>query len=303
VTDWKVSLKAVALGTLSGTAMGLLGFFFLTSNNQGMGGTLFLLVPVVAGFTIAMVARRPNIAVAVALLSVLCSLAILIGMGREGTLCAILALPLILGGLAIGVGIGALARKLMGSFSTNSPTTMGVLLLAGPILIVGGDRMERPTLRQPRTEVIQNSVDVNDSPEHVWANILSIDHVQADKPILMYIGLPVPQRCTLQGQGVGAKRTCYFDVGYIEETVTAWNPPYNLGLSIDRTHMPGRHWLGFESAEYKLESMGPVTRLTRTTTVISHLEPVWYWRHFERLGVESEHKYILQDVASRSAHN
>jgi hypothetical protein len=92
-------------------------------------------------------------------------------------------------------------------------------------------------------------------------------------------------------------------VGYIEETVTAWNPPYNLGLSIDRTHMPGRHWLGFESAEYKLESMGPVTRLTRTTTVISHLEPVWYWRHFERLGVESEHKYILRDVASRSAHN
>jgi hypothetical protein len=268
-----------------------------------MGNTLFLLVPVVAGFTIAMIARRSNIAVAVALLSVVSSLALLIAMGREGILCAILALPLILGGLMVGVGIGVAARKLLASSARNSPTMMGVLLLAGPILIVSGDLMKRPTLRQPRTEVIQNSVEVNNSPEHVWANILSIDHVQADKPILMYIGLPIPQRCTLQGQGVGAKRTCYFDVGYIEETVTAWNAPYNLGLSIDRTHMPGRHWLGFESADYNLESMGPLTRLTRTTTVVSHLEPVWYWRRFERLGVESEHKYILQDVAQRSAHN
>lgn len=302
MTDWKLSLKAVVLGTLSGTAMGLVAFFFLTPNNPGMGDTLFLLVPVVAGFSIAMVARRLDTAVAVALLSVIASLVILIAMGREGILCAILAFPLILAGLAVGVGIAVLTRKLLANFKT-SPTTMGILLLAGPILVVSGKHLERPTLQQPRTETIQTAVEVNDSPEHVWSNILSIDHVQADKPILMYIGLPIPQRCALQGQGIGAKRTCYFDTGYIEETVTAWNPPYYLGLSIDRTHMPGRHWLGFESAEYNLTPIGPATRLTRTTRVISHLQPVWYWRRFERLGVESEHKYILQDVASSSTHN
>lgn len=64
--------------------------------------------------------------------------------------------------------------------------------------------------------------------------------------------------------------------------------------------MPGRHWLGFERAEYRLESKRQTTVLTRITTVTSNLAPSWYWRPFERLGVESEHRYILQNVANRT---
>jgi hypothetical protein len=105
----------------------------------------------------------------------------------------------------------------------------------------------------------------------------------------------------MQGHGIGAKRTCYFNVGYIEETVTGWTPPYYLGLSIDRTHMPGRYWLEFENAEYRLQAKGHGTLLTRATTISSHLHPAWYWRRFERLGVESEHDYILRDVVLRAA--
>jgi hypothetical protein len=157
-------------------------------------------------------------------------------------------------------------------------------------------------LARPRTEVVQTAVEVNDSPEAVWHNILSIDSVQGSKPILMYVGLPIPQRCTMDGHGVGAKRTCYFNAGYIEEKVTGWNPPYSLGLSIDRTHMPGRHWLGFESAEYRLEPHGAMTLLTRRTTFFSYLHPAWYWRPLERFGVESEHTYILEDLVLRSGH-
>ncbi len=73
-----------------------------------------------------------------------------------------------------------------------------------------------------------------------------------------------------------------------------------MGLRIDRTHMPGRHWLGFETASYHLEAKASGTQLTRTTVISSHLYPAWYWRPLERLGVESEHKYLLQDVANRT---
>jgi len=300
VRDWKASLRAAAVGTISGTAIGLTAFFLLTSHQYpSMGAVLFLLVPVAAGFSIVLVARQPNSTIAAALLSVLCSLVLLIALGKEGVLCAVLAFPIIVAGLGIGAGIGVLVRKL---FVDSSATTTGILLLIGPTLIFAGERVERPILQHPRTEVIETTVEVNDSPERVWGRILSIDSVQASKPILMYIGLPIPQRCTMQGQGIGAKRTCYFNVGYIEESVTAWNAPHYLGLSIDRTHMPGRHWLGFESAEYRLEPNGRMTLLTRTTTVSSHLHPAWYWRRFERLGVESEHNYILLDVVLRAAH-
>jgi len=303
VTDWKASFRAAAVGTISGTAIGLIAFFFLTSHQYpSMGANLFLLVPVVAGFSIVLVARKPNSTVAAALLSVVCSLVLLISLGKEGVLCAVLAFPIIVAGLGIGAGIGVLVRKLCVASSANQTTTTGILLLIGPTLIFAGERIERPNLQNPRTEVIQTTVEVNNSPEEVWGQILSIDAVQARKPILMYIGLPIPQRCTIQGHGIGAKRTCYFNVGYIEETVTAWNAPYYLGLSIDRTHMPGRHWLGFERAEYSLQPNGRMTLLTRTTRISSHLYPTWYWRRFERLGVESEHDYILRDVVRRAGH-
>ncbi len=302
--NWKTPLIAAAVGAISGTAIGLAGFLFLTSRQgYSMGVSLFLLVPFVAGFSIALIARKPKSSVvAASLLSVIASLVLLIALGREGILCAILAFPIIVVGLAVGTVIGLLVRKVLIKHDWSQPTTMGIVLMIAPTVIFAGERIERPMLVHTRTEVIQTTVEVNDPPETVWARILSIDTVQANKPILMYIGLPVPQRRIMQGRGIGATRACYFNVGYIEETVTEWNPPYYLRLSIDRTHMPGRHWLGFESAEYRLQPNGRNTRLTRTTTVSSDLHPSWYWRRFERLGVESEHNYILRDIMQSAAH-
>jgi len=303
VADWNASFRATAVGALAGTTIGLLAFFFLTSGHHPtMGSVLFLMVPLVAGFSVALVARQPNSVVAAALLSVLCSLVLLIALGKEGVLCAILAFPIILAGLAIGAVIGVLFRRVLDKRAAKPTMPTGLLLLVAPLLVVAGERMERPLLECPRIETVQTTIEVNDSAEDVWRDILTIDSVQAAKPLLMYVGLPVPQRCTMRGRGLGGKRTCYFNVGYIEETVTAWNPPYYLGLSIDRTHMPGRHWLGFERAEYRLEAKQAITVLTRRTTVTSNLAPSWYWRPFERLGVASEHSYILQNVANRTRH-
>ena len=300
MTDWKASLKATGVGTLGGVAIGLAAFYYLQYRQQpGMGLVLFVLVPVVGGFCSALVARGINHAVAAAFLSVLFSLVVLIATGREGLLCALLAFPVIAVGLTLGIVLGMIARHLLDR-AKNQNVPMGMLLLLGPLLVVAGERVETPTMQQPRREVVETSVLVNAPPEQVWNNILSIDSVSASKPLLMYVGLPIPRRCALQGQGAGAKRTCYFNAGYIEETVTEWRPPYALGLSIDRTHMPGRHWLGFEHADYRLESRANSTLLTRRTVVTSHLQPAWYWSFFERLGVESEHEYVLQDVALRA---
>lgn len=296
--NWKTRLKATLVGVVTGTGIGLLAFFFLTSlQYPGMGATLFIVVPIAAGFAIRMVSDHSDAAFVTVLLSVLASLVLLIALRREGILCAILAFPIILAGLLLGVGLAALARRFILPRSGNQTTTIGMLLLVGPALVLVGERLETPSLKRPRIEIVENSVQVGQPPEAVWNSILSIDSLHASKPMLMYVGLPIPQRCKMIGKGVGAKRTCFFDVGYIEETVTEWNPPFEMGLSIDRTHMPGRHWLTFESARYELQPRGSSTTLHRTTVVTSYLRPAWYWRFFERWGVESEHRYILDDLA------
>jgi hypothetical protein len=128
--NWKVSLKAVGVGAVTGTVIGLVAFRFLTSRQYpGMGSVLFLLVPIAAGFSIAMVARKPDTTTAAAVLSVISSLVLLIALGAEGMLCAVLAFPIIAAGLFIGLGIGMLFRKLVISHFANQTTPTSMLLL------------------------------------------------------------------------------------------------------------------------------------------------------------------------------
>jgi drug/metabolite transporter (DMT)-like permease len=86
--NWRASLKAAAVGTMSGTAIGLIAFSFLTSHQHpSMGAVLFLLVPVAAGFSIVLVARTPNSAVAAVISIVFSSFARRSGK-RRSAVCA-----------------------------------------------------------------------------------------------------------------------------------------------------------------------------------------------------------------------
>src|SRR5689334_13160014 len=104
MTNWPMVWKGVGTGTLTGMAVGLMGFFLAASHAAGMGVVMFCLVPIAAGFTVGLVTPRPNKGMAAGLLAILPSLIILIAFGKEGVLCALMAAPL----LAIGVFIGVL---------------------------------------------------------------------------------------------------------------------------------------------------------------------------------------------------
>jgi hypothetical protein len=140
---------------------------------------------------------------------------------------------------------------------------------------------------------------VDAPPERVWAEIKSVESINASKPLLLKMGLPVPISCKLEGEGVGGKRTCYFDSGYIEERITEWNPPATMKLEIVAVTLPGRHWLSFKDASYEIQREGNKTHLIRKTTIISRLYPAWYWRPLEDLGVQAEHDYLFEDIARK----
>jgi hypothetical protein len=298
--NWGSIFKGLGLGTATGICVGLGGFFLgNTPKTSGMGEVMFLLVPFCAGFAIAMVTRGRNTRWAAMFLATLISLMFLVKLRYEGLLCALLAAPFLLIGLSAGAGLGYLFRRHVVERLRHQNTSTTIVFALMPAIILAGHHAEMPALNAARRERVSNSIFLQAPPQEVWANIQSIDSINAAKPLLMYFGLPVPLRCTLERKGVGAKRTCYFENGFIEEIITKWDPPYSMDLTIDRTNMPGRHWLGFESATYELRQEGSGTRLTRTTTITSHLYPVWYWRYFERLGVSSEHEYLLRDLSSR----
>ena len=300
--DWENSLKGVLVGGLTGVAVGLAGFFVAEiPATHAMGGVIFILVPFAAGFAITLVSRDMQTVSAAGILAAIASLALLIAMHMETPVCALLAFPLLFVGITLGVALGFIFHSLRAKLTGKAgPTFTSLVLLSMPLLILTGHRIELSTLTHPRQEVVTSTIRLSADPTHVWNDLRSFDSLQGKKPLLMYIGLPIPISCDMQGTGLGAKRTCYFDHGSIEETVIDWQPPNVMRLAIDRTNMPGRHWLGFEYAECTLQQDGDGTILTRNTTIISNLYPAWYWRPFERWGVSSEHNYIFSDLARRT---
>jgi len=298
--DWRNSSLGVLFGAMVGLALGLLGFYLsLNRSTNAMGPVVFLLVPLTAGFAIALVSRGVQRVSAGAVLATIVALVILIATHLEGMLCAILVLPLLFCGLMVGVLLGYFFLFLL-KRDPNNPLIMSAVVLSMPLLILAGHRVELKTLVHPRQEIVTTTIHLAADPATVWSELRSFDGLHGEKPWLMHFGLPVPQRCAMVGTGVGAKRTCYFDQGYIEETVTEWSPPNTMQLAIDRTNLPGRHWLEFETARYDLRPEKGGTSLTRSTTIVSNLYPSWYWHRFERWGVSSEHAYIFSDLARRS---
>ncbi|HSE20720.1 MAG TPA: hypothetical protein VLB68_03655 [Pyrinomonadaceae bacterium] len=39
--------------------------------------------------------------------------------------------------------------------------------------------------------------------------------------------------------------------------------------------------------------------ITRTTTITSRLSPAWYWQRLEKIGVETEHQYLFEELSKR----
>ena len=290
--------KGILFGVLAGVAVGLLGFSIATVPRMaGMGFALFYVVPVAAGFAIGIVTRGQKSAAAAGILATVITIGSLVAGGREGWICALLVLPIICLPLFIGLGLGVLFRRhiLKDQVSRGTPA---MLLL--PFVIAGAHWLERPLVDQVRSETVTTSVHVPLAPDKVWPMIENIDNIHGPKPWLMSVGLPVPVRCQLERGAVGAKRVCYFEDGTIEERVTEWAPPNRMRLRIEHTHMGIHHWMGFQDAVYELKPDGDGTLLSRTTVLESALYPAWYWRPWERLGVEQEHRYILNDVVLRA---
>jgi len=298
-TGFPAWLGAV-VGVFAGVVYGMAGFALLKiPHAEQMGAVFFLMLPFVVGASIALVTPKPfsGALLLAATGSLLICLLSLVSMHAEGVLCAILAFPLIFVPLALGVAIGIWLRKMIRPF--ESAKMNAVILMLGPVLLFGSHQLEEKNYPEPRTAVVTTTMHLSAPPEEVWRNIQSLDSLAGHKPFLMHVGLPIPQKCVLQGTAIGSKRVCYFDQGSIEESVLEWDPPRKMRLAIDRTNMPGRHWLSFNGAEYHLQADPTGTTITRTTTIRSTLRPAWYWAPFEVWGVQSEHKYLFGDLASR----
>ena len=286
-------------GVITAVVFGV-GGFLLAYNELGyMGTVLFVLVPSAAGFATALVARRRNVLMASLILGLLLCTTILLLTGFEGFVCVLMSSPLIAIGLALGAAVGWLVRTNVIDKARSSKTLTLLMMLVIPMFLMGANRTEESVWRSLRTQTVSDSLEVDAPPETVWNELKSMESITASKTFLMKIGLPVPVSCKTEGEGVGGKRTCYFQHGYIQERITEWNFPHSMKFEIVAFDVPGRPWLSFQDAGYDIQRVGNRTLITRKTTIVSRLSPAWYWRRLEAIGVHTEHEYLFEGLGNK----
>ncbi|MCA9217981.1 MAG: SRPBCC family protein [Planctomycetales bacterium] len=290
--------KAVFRGTATALFCAVLGgtLVFAGDGVSNLGLTMFLLLPAATGFVTALTTRYWKSVALSLLIAMLILMSGLVVTGLEGIVCVVMASPILIVGVMLGAVVGVLAKRLI---RTETTVSMAVAPILAGMSVFGAGAIEDSMMidADVRAETVESSITIEASPEHVWNAMIQFDEVQGRKPLLMQIGLPIPESCSMIGAGVGSERVCHFNSGFIRERVPRWDSPRHLDFEVEQVQLPGRHWLGFRRATYELAALQHGhTRVTRTTTVTSTLRPACYWRLFERLGTETEHHYILESL-------
>ncbi|MEJ0029906.1 MAG: polyketide cyclase [Bacteroidota bacterium] len=280
------------------------GLLFLMFGIAEYTTTLFTLLPITLGVAVGELSRKRWVYIGLITTGIL-FLFFMFALGLASLVCILFCLPIIAVATFIGYFITVLIMKNRKIKSTES---LNVLLLP-LILFVIAAPVETHLLPKKKKEVISvSSVQVFDStPEQVYDAIKSVDTLDAARPLLMYIDLPIPTKCVLEKEEIGGLRTCYFKPGVltngdfgsgtITEKITEMERGKILKMDVIDYNLVGRDWLGFKEAIYYFEPVeGGRCKMTRVTTYTSELTPRFYWEPLEKLGIEQEHEFVFNNI-------
>lgn len=270
-----------------------LGFAFLHFGLADYGWVFFILLPISLGIAIGAIPLRDWAYMGLATGIIIFIILLLVG-GLEGMVCVLMALPIIIPLILLGVWIN---KYLIKKGFIKPDNNQNALLL--PLLIVlFGAPFER-YFYPDKVEIVEVKTEriYPFSCAQVYDAIKSVDTLVAEKSFLMRLDLPVPNKCILEKEAVGGLRTCYFSGGTITEKITELEKAKILRMDVIDYQLTGRKWLGFKEAIYYFDAVGKDScKLTRVTSYSSVLKPRMYWEPLEKMGIEQEHAYVLESL-------
>lgn len=236
-----VKSRAGLFGVLAGVAYGLAARVLVAMNSSNVDalsvmtlGFLFI-VPVTVGYLTVHPMRAPSMKMRVFAPWLTCALVVLgsfVG-GFEGSICIILASPIMLALSSIG-GIAAVSRA--GRSQAKLP-----IALVLPWAVMGAESGMKPPVNFVTTTT---TIEIAAPPSVVWPLVVSVDSIRPSerRPALFSsIGFPQPIAATLNHPGVGGMRTASFDRGVVfREVIIDWVPEKRIRFTIDASTVPSK---------------------------------------------------------------
>lgn len=273
------------------------GFALLHFNLIGYGYTFFLLVPLCIGYFLGKKPTWKTSSIFAVLLGLVAFFYLVITAQLEGLFCIVTLLPLIMVLIFLGAWLGwGIREGLKNKDSKNNELKLAMCPLL--ILLFSGT-IEHYFSEKYDYNKVDSQMFLPYSKEIVFDYIKLVDTLDSNRPLLFKLGLSVPQKCILENETVGAKRTCYFKEGTIEEKVTEIKRGEILRMDVIKYGLPGRKWLKFQEAIYLFEPKDKGTIITRITSYKTELKPRFYWKFWEEKAIEAEHEYVLEDLRRR----
>ncbi len=279
---------------------GVIGLLLLDVGMVNYGWGIFVILPFCIGIAGGLTAK-PEDALKGILNSLLVLFLVILITATEGVICLLLMLPIF--GLAVAIGflIGRPVRRaFLARYNKVRVQLIPLVLFFSAISVESQVSKPKEVVYEVSSEII-----LPYSPMEVYDAIKSVDTLIAEKPFLMRLDLPVPQKCILEKEEVGALRICYFEGGRIVERITELERGRILKMDVIDYELTGREWLGFKEAIYYFEPVGAGScKMIRITTYTTDLYPRPYWEPLERIGIEQEHEYVFRNLQRdlRNAH-
>ena len=270
-------------------------------------GMLFVGMPFAVGFIAGFRINRDGDrgwgpSIASAQLALLLTAASLVLFALEGALCLAMAFPI---GAVLAL-MGALLGRMVAVRHNLKPSHVLTLLLALPLLM----GVEAAGPAAPLREVV-STVEIDAPPDVVWPRVVGFAELPPPREFVFALGIAYPVSAHIEGEGVGATRSCEFSTGTFIEPITVWDPPRRLAFDVAsqpapmRETSPYRHvnaphltnGLRSQRGEFRLVALpAGRTRLEGRTWYSIEMAPQVYWGLVSDHLIHTIHARVLAHV-------
>ena len=209
---------------------------------------------------------------------------------KEGTICLIIVLPLLLAFLWLGLWIGEI---LVRRKKRNLKISVFGLLFILFVMDVNADHYY--------VKMVSDELLIHAPPEKIWEHVVAFEPIKEKSDFWMFkLGMPQPMQTTVSGYFQGANRKCIFNDSIIfDEKMTVFKP--NEDLTFDILQQPqDPEIIGHietQRGQFILkDNHNGTTTLIGNSWYKLNVFPIWYYDLWAESIVRNVHLRVMKHI-------